>query len=180
MLKRHEIQVLRRAGHTWAEVAALSAPTVRRLVERRRAQAELKMRNRTSYHDLGLVFAKEWQDVRGGAESLGLPLHYGNFGQRKFAQVITTGKLRRIKFPRSSPHERDAPPRRRRATARRGCPAGTPKGAHDAGNLCPRSTRSRRAGRANARWDSVSGDCVKRIANGPAYRLVSGRRVSSP
>jgi predicted transcriptional regulator len=24
MLKRHEIQVLRRAGHTWSEVAALS------------------------------------------------------------------------------------------------------------------------------------------------------------
>jgi hypothetical protein len=34
MLKRHEIQVLRRAGHTWTEVAALSgvsARTVRRI-----------------------------------------------------------------------------------------------------------------------------------------------------
>ena len=34
MLKRHEIQVLRRAGHTWKEVAALSgvsARTVRRI-----------------------------------------------------------------------------------------------------------------------------------------------------
>jgi uncharacterized protein YerC len=34
MLKRHEIQVLRRAGHTWAEVAALtgvSVGTVRRV-----------------------------------------------------------------------------------------------------------------------------------------------------
>ena len=28
MLKRHEIQVLRRAGHTWAEVAALSGVSV--------------------------------------------------------------------------------------------------------------------------------------------------------
>jgi transposase len=34
MLKRHEVQVLRRAGHTWAEVAALtgvSVGTVRRV-----------------------------------------------------------------------------------------------------------------------------------------------------
>ena len=28
MLKRHEMQVLRRAGHTWAEVAALSGVSV--------------------------------------------------------------------------------------------------------------------------------------------------------
>ena len=28
MLKRHEIQVLRRAGHTWSEVAALSGVSV--------------------------------------------------------------------------------------------------------------------------------------------------------
>jgi hypothetical protein len=29
MLKRHEIQVLRRAGHTWKDVAALSGVAVR-------------------------------------------------------------------------------------------------------------------------------------------------------
>ena len=29
MLKRHEIQVLRRAGHTWTEVGALSGVSVR-------------------------------------------------------------------------------------------------------------------------------------------------------
>jgi hypothetical protein len=28
MLKRHEIQVLRRAGHTWDQVAALTGETV--------------------------------------------------------------------------------------------------------------------------------------------------------
>jgi hypothetical protein len=28
MLKRHEIQVLRRAGHTWAQVAALAGVSV--------------------------------------------------------------------------------------------------------------------------------------------------------
>ena len=29
MLKRHEIQVLRRASHTWSEIAALSGVSVR-------------------------------------------------------------------------------------------------------------------------------------------------------
>jgi hypothetical protein len=37
MLKRHEIQVLRRAGHTWKEVAALSSVSVRTV---RRVAAE--------------------------------------------------------------------------------------------------------------------------------------------
>jgi hypothetical protein len=45
----------------------------------------LKMRNRTSYNDLGLVFAKEWGDLHGREESLGLPLQIGNFGQREFS-----------------------------------------------------------------------------------------------
>jgi uncharacterized protein YerC len=29
MLKRHEVQVLRRAGHTWKDVAALSGISIR-------------------------------------------------------------------------------------------------------------------------------------------------------
>src|SRR4029077_10503410 len=37
MLKRHEIQVLRRAGHTWQEVATLSGVSVRTV---RRVAAE--------------------------------------------------------------------------------------------------------------------------------------------
>jgi transposase len=37
VLKRHEIQVLRRAGHTWPEVAALSGVSVRTV---RRVAAE--------------------------------------------------------------------------------------------------------------------------------------------
>jgi transposase len=37
MLKRHEVQVLRRAGHTWKEIAALSGVSVRRV---RRIAAE--------------------------------------------------------------------------------------------------------------------------------------------
>jgi hypothetical protein len=41
-------------------VVDLAPETVARLKSHRRAQAELKLRNRTAYHDLGLVLAKEW------------------------------------------------------------------------------------------------------------------------
>jgi len=40
MLKRHEIQVLRRAGHTWKEVAAFSGVSVRTV---RRIAAETEV-----------------------------------------------------------------------------------------------------------------------------------------
>ena len=40
MLKRHEVQVLRRAGHTWKEIAALSGVSVR-TVRRTAAEADI-------------------------------------------------------------------------------------------------------------------------------------------
>ena len=40
MLKRHEVQVLRRAGHTWKEIAALSGVSVR-TVRRIAAEADI-------------------------------------------------------------------------------------------------------------------------------------------
>ena len=40
MLKRHEVQVLRRAGHTWKEIAALSGVSVR-TVRRIAAETEI-------------------------------------------------------------------------------------------------------------------------------------------
>jgi transposase len=40
MLKRHEVQVLRRAGHTWKEIAALSGVSVRTV---RRIAAEIEV-----------------------------------------------------------------------------------------------------------------------------------------
>jgi integrase len=66
----------------------ITPETVNRLVEHKKAQAELKMRNRVAYHDLGLVFAKEWGDVYGREGSLGLPLQANNFGEREFARVL--------------------------------------------------------------------------------------------
>lgn len=81
-----------------ARTVDLNAETVRRLAEHKRTQAELKMRNRTAYNDLGLVFAKEWGDLHGREDSLGLPLGINNLGSREFARVIKAADVRRIKF----------------------------------------------------------------------------------
>ena len=72
--------------------------TVILLREHRRNQAELKMRNRGSYADHGLVFAKEWTDVLRHGETLGQPLQLNNLGQREYAQLTKTANVRRIKF----------------------------------------------------------------------------------
>jgi integrase len=76
----------------------LAAETVELLKAHRRSQAELKMRNRNAYHDLGLVFAKEWGDLHGRQDSLGLPLQSNNLGQREFARVLKAANVRRITF----------------------------------------------------------------------------------
>lgn len=56
------------------------------------------MRNRTAYHDFGLVFAKEREDVRTRSETLGQPLQLNNLGQRQYAKLIAEAGVRRIKF----------------------------------------------------------------------------------
>jgi integrase len=76
----------------------LDPETVRRLAEHKRAQAELKMKNRQHYHEIGLVFAKTWGDLHGRQDSLGLPLQASNIGNREFARVVKAAGVRRIKF----------------------------------------------------------------------------------
>jgi integrase len=76
----------------------LSAETVEFLKAHRRDQAELKMRNRLTYHDLGLVFVKTWGDLHGREDSLGLPLQSNTIGQRQFARLIKVANVRRITF----------------------------------------------------------------------------------
>ena len=56
------------------------------------------MANRTHYHDHGLVFAKEWSDVRKRGEFLGQPLQMNNLGQREYAKLIKAANVRPIKF----------------------------------------------------------------------------------
>jgi integrase len=74
----------------------LADETVELLKTHRRCQAELKMRNRTAYHDLGLAFAKEWGDLHGREDSLGLPLQSNNIGQREFARVLKAANVKKI------------------------------------------------------------------------------------
>jgi integrase len=62
----------------------------------KRSQAELKMRNRVAYQDLGLVFAKEWGDLHGRQDSLGLPVQSNNLGQREFARILKAAAVRPI------------------------------------------------------------------------------------
>jgi integrase len=76
----------------------LSAETADLLREHKQAQAALKMRNRRQYHDLGLVFAKEWGDIHNRADSLGLPLQVNNIGSREFGRIIKAAGVKRIKF----------------------------------------------------------------------------------
>jgi len=74
----------------------LAAGTLELLKTHKRSQAELKMRNRIAYHDLGLVFAKEWGDLYGREDSLGLPLQSNNLGQREYARILKAANVKRI------------------------------------------------------------------------------------
>jgi integrase len=76
----------------------LAAETVTLLGAHRKHQAEIKLKNRQQYTDLGLIFAKEWGDLHGRAESLGLPLQVNTIGQREFDRLIKLAGVRRIKF----------------------------------------------------------------------------------
>src|SRR4029453_13307497 len=75
------------------------APETVALLRRHRGhQAELKLANGPHYHDHGLVFAKEWNDLTRGHDSLGVPLSMCNLGAREYVRLIKTARVRRIKF----------------------------------------------------------------------------------
>jgi integrase len=77
---------------------AIGAETVAFLRAHKQQQAELKMANRTSYHDFGLVFAKEWGELRTRKDLLGQPLQKNNLGERSFDRLSKAANVRRIKF----------------------------------------------------------------------------------
>jgi len=56
------------------------------------------MAHRKRYNDLGLVFAKEWGDLRKREECLGEPLQANNLGQREYAKLIKAAEVKTIKF----------------------------------------------------------------------------------
>ena len=77
---------------------SLAPETVELLRAHKRTQAELKLRNRATYAEHGLVFAKGWSEVRRRTDALGQPLQLNNLGQREFAALIKAANVRRIKF----------------------------------------------------------------------------------
>lgn len=76
----------------------ITTETVTLLRAHKRSQAEVKIANRAGYHDHGLVFAKEQGDIRQRLDKLGHPLQSNNLGQRSFAALCATAKVRRITF----------------------------------------------------------------------------------
>jgi integrase len=77
----------------------LSAETVDLIRQHKRTQAELKMANRTTYKDHGLVFAKEYGDLTNRADMIGLPLQANHLGERQFARLVKAAEgVKRITF----------------------------------------------------------------------------------
>lgn len=77
---------------------SIGPETVALLREHKRIQAETKMKNRKTYCDFGLVFAKEAGDLQTPRATLGQPLQLNNIGQREYARLIKESGVRRIKF----------------------------------------------------------------------------------
>src|SRR5262245_54703368 len=81
-----------------ARTVSLAPETVELLRVHRKHQRELMMANRDRYHEHGLVFGKEWSDVRKRGDVLGQPLQMNNLGQREYAKLTEAAGVRRIKF----------------------------------------------------------------------------------
>ncbi len=79
-------------------VLELAPETLDLLRKHRVHQAEIKLANRLQYHDLGLMFAREWGGLHRRHQSLGKPLSANNIGQNEYAKLILTSGVRRIKF----------------------------------------------------------------------------------
>lgn len=77
---------------------SLGPETVVLLREHKKVQAEIKMKNRKTYCDFGLVFAKQAGDLQTPRATLGQPLQMNNIGQREYARLIKASGVRRIKF----------------------------------------------------------------------------------
>jgi len=81
-----------------ARTVRLGSKTLELLRQHKKAQAELKMKNRKTYHEVGLVFAKDWDNITRAKDVLGLPLQMNNIDERQFDKIIKAAQVRRIKF----------------------------------------------------------------------------------
>lgn len=74
----------------------LTGETVAALRTHRQAQRQLKMKNRATYVDYGLIFAKEDVDLQTPAARLGEPLT--TLSDHRFQHLVKAAGVRRIKF----------------------------------------------------------------------------------
>ncbi|MBS1819612.1 MAG: site-specific integrase [Acidobacteria bacterium] len=81
-----------------ARTVDLGPDTIRLLREHKRAQAELKMQNRTTYRDYGLVFAREVRETKNLMGELGMPLPTSTLGGIVFKRLIAAAGVKRITF----------------------------------------------------------------------------------
>lgn len=81
-----------------SRVVDIAPETVSLLLEHKAHQEEIKKANSNFYHDHGLVFAKEWEQVTHHGDTLGNPLQMNNIGQREFAKIIRAAGVKPIKF----------------------------------------------------------------------------------
>jgi integrase len=79
-----------------ARTIRLGAETVDALRRHKAAQAEVKMANRTTYKDHGLIFAKEPEDIQTPGSELGQPLT--TLSERRYKSLLTDNGIRVIKF----------------------------------------------------------------------------------
>jgi integrase len=75
---------------------SLGEETIEQLRIHRQAQLELKMKNRTTYKDFGLVFAKQAEDVQRPLDGVGQPLR--TLGEARFQRLVKQAGVKRIKF----------------------------------------------------------------------------------
>jgi integrase len=76
--------------------ASLSAETVNRLRAHKQAQAAIKLRNRTTYEDYGLVFAREPHDLTSRKATLGQPM-LGRLDENVYKTLVAAAGVRYIK-----------------------------------------------------------------------------------
>jgi integrase len=74
----------------------LGAETVAQLRAHKRAQSALKMKNRTAYKNVDLIFAKEPVDLQTPKAALGQPLN--TLSESRFQTLVKAADVRRIKF----------------------------------------------------------------------------------
>ncbi|HEX5109886.1 MAG TPA: tyrosine-type recombinase/integrase [Vicinamibacterales bacterium] len=76
----------------------ISTDTVQKLRAHRADQRVFAMRNRDRFHDLNLVFSKQWGDVRMRNDVLGHPVALNNLGERQFHPLCKKAGVKPVKF----------------------------------------------------------------------------------